>query len=191
MLNTLRFNLTVPTPYVFMVRFLKAASSDKQTELLAFFFVELCLTEYVAVKYSPSILAASAVYTAHQTLQKSPCWTPTLSRHSGYGELQLRLVTHLLAIRTFLTVLYISSEASLLTASAHLFSYSVPSRNLCFRDCARMMVGLHQKSAESKLVVVHKKYSSSKLQSVAALAPANPILWDSEDDRGSVVGSSK
>jgi hypothetical protein len=90
MLNTLRFNLTVPTPYVFMVRFLKAASSDKQAELLAFFFVELCLTEYGAVKYSPSILAASAVYTAHHTLQKSPQWTPTLSRHSGYNESQLR-----------------------------------------------------------------------------------------------------
>ncbi|CAM6106064.1 unnamed protein product [Calypogeia fissa] len=135
MLNTLRFNLTVPTPYVFMVRFLKAASSDKQTELLAFFFVELCLTEYVAVKYCPSLLAASAVYTAHQALQKSPCWTPTLTSHSGYAESQLR-------------------------------------------DCARLMVALHQKSAEAKLVVVHKKYSSSKFQSVSTLAPANLSCFD-------------
>jgi hypothetical protein len=29
-LNTLKFNMSVPTPYVFMRRFLKAADSDKQ-----------------------------------------------------------------------------------------------------------------------------------------------------------------
>lgn len=30
MLNTLQFNMSVPTPYVFMRRFLKAAQSDKK-----------------------------------------------------------------------------------------------------------------------------------------------------------------
>jgi hypothetical protein len=30
MLNTLKFNLTVPTPYVFIVRLLKASACDKQ-----------------------------------------------------------------------------------------------------------------------------------------------------------------
>lgn len=30
MMNTLQFNLSVPTPYVFMRRFLKAAQSDKK-----------------------------------------------------------------------------------------------------------------------------------------------------------------
>jgi hypothetical protein len=89
-LNRLHFNLTVPTPYVFIVRFLKAAFADRQTELLAYFFVELCLTEYVAVKYPPSLLAAAAVYSAHHTLKKEPFWTPLLSYHSRYGELQLR-----------------------------------------------------------------------------------------------------
>lgn len=31
-LNTLQFNMSVPTPYVFMRRFLKAADSDKQVK---------------------------------------------------------------------------------------------------------------------------------------------------------------
>jgi len=31
-LNTLQFNMSVPTPYVFMMRFLKAADSDKQVK---------------------------------------------------------------------------------------------------------------------------------------------------------------
>ena len=30
MINTLQFNLSVPTPYVFMRRFLKAAQSDRE-----------------------------------------------------------------------------------------------------------------------------------------------------------------
>lgn len=30
MINTLQFNVSVPTPYVFMRRFLKAAESDKK-----------------------------------------------------------------------------------------------------------------------------------------------------------------
>ena len=64
MLNTLQFKLSVPTPYVFMKRFLKAAQSDeevrssktnqsniktttnKQTELtfsMSFFFFKNCI----------------------------------------------------------------------------------------------------------------------------------------------------
>lgn len=89
MLNTLHFNLTVPTPYVFIVRYLKAASSDKQLDQVSFFLVELCLVEYSMLKYAPSQLAAAAVYTAHRTLKRSPCWTPVLQRHSGYHEHQL------------------------------------------------------------------------------------------------------
>eukprot|EP00250_Pteridium_aquilinum_P019459 c24441_g2_i1 orf=50-1633(-) len=90
MLNKLKFNLTVPTPYVFLVRYLKAAGSDTQLEMLAFFFTELCLTEYCMVKYCPSLLAAAAVYTAQHTLNRSACWSTTLQRHSGYTEMHLR-----------------------------------------------------------------------------------------------------
>ena len=37
MVNTLQFNLSVPTPYVFMRRFLKAAHSDKKVSNVALF----------------------------------------------------------------------------------------------------------------------------------------------------------
>lgn len=30
MLNTLQFNMSIPTAYVFMIRFLKAAQSDRK-----------------------------------------------------------------------------------------------------------------------------------------------------------------
>ncbi|KAH7300297.1 hypothetical protein KP509_24G055000 [Ceratopteris richardii] len=89
MLNKLMFNLTVPTPYVFLVRLLKAACSDPRLEMLAFFLTELCLTEYSMIKYRPSCIAASAVYAAQMTLGRSPYWNTLLQRHSGYTEMHL------------------------------------------------------------------------------------------------------
>jgi hypothetical protein len=96
MLNTLQFNLTVPTPYVFVARCLKAAAADKEEkavatelEMVSWYLVELCLTEYSMVKFCPSHLAAAAVYTAQNTLARKPCWGPALQQHSGYSEAQL------------------------------------------------------------------------------------------------------
>ncbi|KAL6839182.1 hypothetical protein ACP4OV_030854 [Aristida adscensionis] len=90
-LNKMEWNLTVPTPYVFLVRFAKAAGSgDKKLEHLIFFLAELALTDYHAVvTFSPSMVAASAVYAARCTVKKSPLWTPTLEHHTGFGEPQL------------------------------------------------------------------------------------------------------
>ncbi|KAI5074470.1 hypothetical protein GOP47_0010431 [Adiantum capillus-veneris] len=90
MLNTLGFNLCVPTPYMFIVRFLKAASSDFKMDMLAFYFVELCLVDYSMVKFSPSMLAAAAVYMAQCSMkEKETSWTKLLKHHSGYAETDL------------------------------------------------------------------------------------------------------
>ncbi|KAI5072585.1 hypothetical protein GOP47_0012691 [Adiantum capillus-veneris] len=91
MLNVLRFNLCIPTPYMFLVRFLKAAGADRQMSLLAFYFVELCLVDYAMLGFLPSMLAASAVYLARHTLKsgQDARWNATLRWHSGYKEAQL------------------------------------------------------------------------------------------------------
>ncbi|KAG7590328.1 Cyclin C-terminal domain [Arabidopsis suecica] len=86
MANTLQFNFCLPTPYVFMRRFLKAAQSDKKLELLSFFIIELCLVEYEMLQYTPSQLAASAIYTAQSTLKGFEDWSKTSEIHSGYTE---------------------------------------------------------------------------------------------------------
>ncbi|XP_062180654.1 cyclin-B1-5-like isoform X1 [Phragmites australis] len=89
-LNKLEWNLTVPTPYVFLVRFAKAAGSgDKELEHMVFFFAELALMAYSMVTFCPSMVAAAAVYAARCTLRKSPLWTETLKHHTGFDELQL------------------------------------------------------------------------------------------------------
>lgn len=118
MLNTLQFNTSLPTAYVFMSRFLKAAQSDKkvythtiyhnhqititfpreelitkhwfkQLELLSFFLIELCLVEYEMLKYPPSFVAAAAIYTAQCTLHGVAQWSKTCEWHSSYSEDQL------------------------------------------------------------------------------------------------------
>ncbi|KAL3830507.1 hypothetical protein ACJIZ3_019309 [Penstemon smallii] len=87
--NTLQFNLSVPTPYVFMRRFLKAAQSDKKLELLSHFIIELCLVEYEMLKFPPSLLAAAAIFTAQCTLSGRKHWRKTSEWHTNYNENQL------------------------------------------------------------------------------------------------------
>ncbi|KAL3366998.1 hypothetical protein AABB24_011616 [Solanum stoloniferum] len=91
-LGKLEWYLTVPTPYVFLVRYIKAAvPSDQEMENMTFFLAELGLMNYTTViSYCPSKFAASAVYAARSTLNKSPRWTDTLKHHTGYSEDQLR-----------------------------------------------------------------------------------------------------
>ncbi|KAB1227448.1 G2/mitotic-specific cyclin-1 [Morella rubra] len=91
-LEKLEWLLTVPTPYVFLVRYIKASvQSDKEMENMVFFLAELGLTHYpIVTSYRPSVIAASAVYAARCTLDKSPFWTETLKHHTGYSEDQLK-----------------------------------------------------------------------------------------------------
>ncbi|KAJ0256519.1 Cyclin-B2-4 [Hirschfeldia incana] len=89
MANTLQFNFCLPTPYVFMRRFLKAAQSDKKVEMLSFFIIELCLVEYEMLQYVPSQLAASAIYTAQSTLKGFEEWSKTCEFYTGYTEEKL------------------------------------------------------------------------------------------------------
>ncbi|KAG5069625.1 G2/mitotic-specific cyclin-1 [Glycine max] len=97
MVNTLQFNMSVPTAYVFMKRFLKAAQADRKLELLAFFLVELTLVEYEMLKFPPSLLAASAVYTAQCTIYGFKQWNKTCEWHSNYSEDRLLECSTLMA----------------------------------------------------------------------------------------------
>ncbi|KAK6939082.1 Cyclin, C-terminal domain [Dillenia turbinata] len=96
MVNALQFNMSVPTPYVFMRRFLKAAQSDKQLEHISFFIIELCLVEYEMLKFPPSLLAAAAIYTAQCTISGSKQWSKTSEWHTCYSEEKLRECSRLM-----------------------------------------------------------------------------------------------
>ncbi|KAK1576249.1 hypothetical protein Q3G72_012252 [Acer saccharum] len=134
-LGKLEWTLTVPTHYVFLVRFIKASIPDKELESLVYYLAELGMMNYDTIMFCPSMVAASAVYAARCTLNKTPLWTETLKLHTGFSEAQLM-------------------------------------------DCAKLLVHFHSKVGESKLKVVHRKYSNAERGSVALLPPAKSLLSD-------------
>ncbi|KAL4567537.1 hypothetical protein LXL04_023124 [Taraxacum kok-saghyz] len=91
-LGVLGWYLTVPTPYVFLVRYTKASvPSDIEMENMVFYLTELGLVHYtIIMANNHSKLAASAVYAARCTLNKTPAWTGTLEHHTGYSEDEIR-----------------------------------------------------------------------------------------------------
>lgn len=88
-LGKLEWTLTVPTHYVFLVRFIKASIPDQDMENMVYFLAELGMMHYDTLMFSPSMVAASAVYAARCTLNRSPVWTDTLKLHTGFSETQL------------------------------------------------------------------------------------------------------
>jgi cyclin B len=85
MLNALGFQLTVPTAYIFLQRYLKAAKADKEVSFLSQYLVELTFTDYNMLRYSLSQVAASAVYLASKCMLKYSCWSYTMEKHTQYS----------------------------------------------------------------------------------------------------------
>ncbi|KAL4297067.1 hypothetical protein GQ457_12G026570 [Hibiscus cannabinus] len=122
-LDKLEWYLTVPTPYMFLVRFIKASvpSGDKMEDL-AYYLAELGLLQYsTAVFYCPSMLAAAAVYAARCTLGRNPLWSETLKHHTGYSE------NHLMKCAKHLVKFHATAAESTLKALYRKFSS--PDRN--------------------------------------------------------------
>ncbi|OMO81660.1 hypothetical protein CCACVL1_12322 [Corchorus capsularis] len=85
-LEKLVWYLTVPTPCV--------PYSIHQG--YGFTFIRFGAHYITVVQYSPSLLAAAAVYAARCTLNRTPFWTATLKHHTGYSEEQLMSCAKLL-----------------------------------------------------------------------------------------------
>ncbi|XP_047319300.1 G2/mitotic-specific cyclin S13-7-like isoform X2 [Impatiens glandulifera] len=93
-LERLEWNLTVATPYVFLVRFIKASGSDQDVENMAYFLAEMGIVNYSTVMFNPSLMAAAAVYVAQCTVVKKKknggaIWDETLKVHTGFMECDL------------------------------------------------------------------------------------------------------
>lgn len=63
-LRRLKFEISVPTPWTFLVRFLKVAKATDRQHHRAQYYLERCLQEHDGLSYRPSMLAATAVFLA-------------------------------------------------------------------------------------------------------------------------------
>ncbi|OMJ71090.1 hypothetical protein SteCoe_30794 [Stentor coeruleus] len=64
MLDTLKFNITVPSVLRFYERWVKVAGIGEKVACLGKYLCELALVEYHMLRYKPSLLAIAAVYLA-------------------------------------------------------------------------------------------------------------------------------
>ncbi|VAI81727.1 unnamed protein product [Triticum turgidum subsp. durum] len=81
--DRLEFNMSVPTPYCFMRRFLKAAGSDKKLELLSFFLIELSLVDYKMLNGCMSWNKCCELHTKYSEEQLMDCSTMMVELHQG------------------------------------------------------------------------------------------------------------
>ncbi|KAK7282697.1 hypothetical protein RIF29_11676 [Crotalaria pallida] len=96
-LNSLKFEMTAPTVRCFLRRFIIVAQRTSevpllQLEYLADYLTELSLLEYAMLKYTPSLVAASATFLAKYVLllpRKKP-WNSSLRHYTGYQASELR-----------------------------------------------------------------------------------------------------
>lgn len=84
-LNVLEFNLTTPSAYTFLRRYMKVSCSTAKTQHMATFLVERSLQEYGLLLHSASLLAASALYIAQECTDPRRTWNSVLKRHTQYS----------------------------------------------------------------------------------------------------------
>jgi len=94
-LDVLDFELSVPTTWMFLMRFLRVAEADRTTEYFGMYLAELSLLEYGLLQFLPSQIAASAVMLALYNNDK-PHWSNTLEHYTGYTPRALRDCVQLL-----------------------------------------------------------------------------------------------
>jgi cyclin B len=88
MLNTLRFEVTVPTAWVFLGRYCKVAMLDSRTKQLAQYYIERCMQEYDMLRFLPSLQSSAAIYAAMRTMGTGT-WNATLVGYTGHTEAEI------------------------------------------------------------------------------------------------------
>jgi len=88
-LNTIGFNLCIPSPLCFLRRFSKAAYSTSETHTVGKYLCELSVLSYELVGYTPSQIAAAAVLLSRRMTNVSPDWDATLVHHTGYKRVHI------------------------------------------------------------------------------------------------------
>ncbi len=90
-LKTLEFCVTIPSSYRFLQRFLQYLNSpNKKTEYMAQYLIELSLIDCKMRKYTPSTVAAAALYISNRMLNKDKCWNPTMGKKTRHTDFELK-----------------------------------------------------------------------------------------------------
>eukprot|EP00878_Enallax_costatus_P015094 GHUV01015806.1.p1 GENE.GHUV01015806.1~~GHUV01015806.1.p1 ORF type:complete len:392 (+),score=129.28 GHUV01015806.1:242-1417(+) len=86
MLAALEYDLTVPTCYLFVARFRKAAGvqDDIKVAQMCEYLSELCLVDVTTNKHPLSLLSAAVLHVALTALGRADTYPRTLAKHASY-----------------------------------------------------------------------------------------------------------
>ncbi|KAI4138199.1 MAG: hypothetical protein L6R39_006914 [Caloplaca ligustica] len=84
-LAALNYDLSYPNPMNFLRRISKADNYDIQTRTLAKYLLEISLLDHRFLKFTPSQIAAGAMYLARLILERGE-WNATIAHYAGYTE---------------------------------------------------------------------------------------------------------
>ncbi|KAL8728700.1 MAG: hypothetical protein Q9181_005259 [Wetmoreana brouardii] len=94
-LAALNYDLSYPNPMNFLRRISKADNYDIQTRTLGKYLLEIGLLDHRMMKYSPSHVAAAAMYLARLILERGE-WDATIAHYAGYTEAEIQPVFKLM-----------------------------------------------------------------------------------------------
>lgn len=83
-IKQLDFDLIVDSTYKFFSPLAKLAKLEPKNFCLAQYVLEMSLLDLKFAKYSPSILAASAIYLINKIRKRSPAWSDLMIAGTGY-----------------------------------------------------------------------------------------------------------
>ena len=90
----LDFNLTVPTAYSFVRRYLEAGTADARQIKMSYFLLELAQQDFQMLRFPPSVQSAAAVCLARKYLGAATMWAPEMQHYALYTEAALRPCIH-------------------------------------------------------------------------------------------------
>jgi len=98
LLDTLNYQLSIPTIYTFLLRYLNAAHATRELCYLVSYIAECTLHSYgMMTRFKPSQLAAAAVLIGRKALGRN-AWSPTLLRYSDYRREDVTPVAELMIV---------------------------------------------------------------------------------------------
>ncbi|CAG9336289.1 unnamed protein product [Blepharisma stoltei] len=86
-LNTLNFNITLPTSWRFFERYGGISDLNSQGKSVGQYLLELALVEYHMLKYKPSLKAVAATYMGHKILNRDYSWR---IEDTGYSDEEIK-----------------------------------------------------------------------------------------------------
>ncbi|KAG8755668.1 G2/mitotic-specific cyclin [Serendipita sp. 396] len=87
-LKSLKYNLSYTSPITFLRRVSKADNFDVESRTLAKYLVEIYCVEYELIQFTPSCIAAAAMWLARLALDRGE-WSANLAHYAGYKEAEL------------------------------------------------------------------------------------------------------